>query len=968
MRTLKAFLLILTTSLAVAQESVQPATQAEVNAGVRRDRYVSPATLSGWTGGSGSGSFVAKTGDTMTGPLTNNFGYYGDGGGLTNLQADAISGTIPSEHIPIGNPGMRRVDVREFGAKVDVVGFQATITNGSFSLHTTNTGTFSAGDVGKVVSVWLAGEGRRNLTATITNVVNDTNVLIDVAAATGATNFMAIFGTDDTAAFQSALDYFTNTTGLEIYIPAGMLINGEVQDQGDRATHENYVVKVPPMPPGGVIMPTLIIRGYPGRGQVTTKDSIVRVPGSSIWFTQPKNPNPQHDSALFSVKNQTSPVFVGGGSIHAPERTWFNSCHVRLEDISFFTSWNNDFRVVDLRSAMNCGIKGIEISSVVYFSRQPTNNVDLGVAFEGTNGIALCLPSFFSDPQNVVTDFKISGYYLGMDAAENVVASAGRIWGCLGALTCLNGTAGESVFIGMDVQRNKYALYAPLGHRWNVSVYNMLLSHAMPGQPASHDIWGTNDVYVVYDPHSTIIGEVSFSAQEALGSVKYKAVYNSDRLRLRQKSYNSVGYTELSPMRIQSGEKYGSLKIGADFDTNTITANVTKAFSIVMPSYSAGNSLMDVGASFADRFAPFGAVSASGNNQVYIGTDQFQNQVPAAQNIFFFTAATQGDLGTLRWTITPSGFLHGLGGIAAGGLTTFTNNNNEYQLNVGRHTSGRAGVSLVSQNNPNSRWIIQKEVQNATGLYSDAMILRYSGPSGTADKFWLGTNGLLNVPAGFHSGSDINHPGAAKLPYGATASHIVLTNGAEGTDVLLTNSAAGTLQVRTNLNVLGTATAVDVTATTVTADEVYAGNLLTAEEALADGHFLTVQNGTNIVGTLDGGALTNLYHTEAVLATTGNATNYTVSLLGRDEQTIFTANTNANITFSGITLGRSVQLWVDAMTSSVPCIVTFPANVVTNSQMVLTVTNGTARIYDLRPKYGTDSTNVWITAGDVYQR
>lgn len=98
-------------------------------------------------------------------------------------------------------------------------------------------------------------------------------------------------------------------------------------------------------------------------------------------------------------------------------------------------------------------------------------------------------------------------------------------------------------------------------------------------------------------------------------------------------------------------------------------------------------------------------------------------------------------------------------------------------------------------------------------------------------------------------------------------------------------------------------------------------------------------------------------------------TNYSVILSnGSDYQRIFTANTNANLTITNIISGRSVTLAMNAITSTVNCTVKFPANVLTNSSLVLTVTNGTMRIYNLIPLDGTDPTNIIVTAGDVYRR
>jgi hypothetical protein len=97
-------------------------------------------------------------------------------------------------------------------------------------------------------------------------------------------------------------------------------------------------------------------------------------------------------------------------------------------------------------------------------------------------------------------------------------------------------------------------------------------------------------------------------------------------------------------------------------------------------------------------------------------------------------------------------------------------------------------------------------------------------------------------------------------------------------------------------------------------------------------------------------------------------TNFVLSFTNSD-QTLFTANTNVNISFADLTAGGSLTWRVDALTSTVPSTVTLPATVVTNSGLILTVTNGTARVFHAGLSYGALVTsNLWITGGDVYRR
>jgi hypothetical protein len=160
-------------------------------------------------------------------------------------------------------------------------------------------------------------------------------------------------------------------------------------------------------------------------------------------------------------------------------------------------------------------------------------------------------------------------------------------------------------------------------------------------------------------------------------------------------------------------------------------------------------------------------------------------------------------------------------------------------------------------------------------------------------------------------------------------------------------------------------TSTSVTAGTVVSDETYAGNLLSTEEVI-NNFYGWFQNDTNFNPTINGVFWTNLTYTTQILPVASNATNYTLSMLERDYQIVWGNNTNLHLTVSDVVTNRSVLLWVDCRTSSVPTTLSFAGNYRTNSQMILTVTNGTSREYSIRSILGVDDTNVVITAGDFY--
>jgi hypothetical protein len=143
--------------------------------------------------------------------------------------------------------------------------------------------------------------------------------------------------------------------------------------------------------------------------------------------------------------------------------------------------------------------------------------------------------------------------------------------------------------------------------------------------------------------------------------------------------------------------------------------------------------------------------------------------------------------------------------------------------------------------------------------------------------------------------------------------------------------------------------------------------LLDASSATANG-YAWFGASTNLFTTNNGTGWTNLQHPESVLGPASNATNYTLNVAATRKQTIITANTNANFTFSNIATNKELDLYIDALTSSVPCNITFPAHIVLNHSAALTVTNGQSYYLHIDFYDGTDPTNAIVTGGDYYTR
>lgn len=109
-----------------------------------------------------------------------------------------------------------------------------------------------------------------------------------------------------------------------------------------------------------------------------------------------------------------------------------------------------------------------------------------------------------------------------------------------------------------------------------------------------------------------------------------------------------------------------------------------------------------------------------------------------------------------------------------------------------------------------------------------------------------------------------------------------------------------------------------------------------------------------------------LGYSNVVGAVVSAATNYTLTF-GARWPVIVTANTNANISFAGIAAGMNGSIIFNAVTSSANCLVSIPANLITNVNLNTTVTNGWVKVLNFYCIDGT-TTNIIVTDGGQSHR
>lgn len=161
-------------------------------------------------------TIVAGTGTTVDNtnpqyPVVSSSG----GSGSTNVYAPLIKS---------GDTLSQRYNVLHYGATADGK-FDSTISISSSSTTLTSTrSVFSAGDVGKIIVVVGAGTSGRDLVTTISAYTSATQITLTASAGTTVSAADCIWGTDQTAAIQAAINAAWFGGGGKVIIPNGIYI------------------------------------------------------------------------------------------------------------------------------------------------------------------------------------------------------------------------------------------------------------------------------------------------------------------------------------------------------------------------------------------------------------------------------------------------------------------------------------------------------------------------------------------------------------------------------------------------------------------------------------------------------------------------------------------------------------------------------------------------------------------------
>lgn len=338
--------------------------------------------------------------------------------------AGAIGKAADAGHVHPYQPW--QFHVKKYGAKGD--GKMLTdvgMTSGSKTL-TSASASFTSADVGKSIMVNNAGPGGGSnpsgaLITTIATVTNATTIALTAAASATVSAMTAVYGTNDTAAIQTAMAALSASpqfTSLpyyaELLFDPAVYVMSTYPVPGGSGTYGFAQIPLPVIDTTGTkTKPTVVIRG--------TSDN------STLDFWQQGVPQ-LSGTCLLSMIEVTSydgtygaPSVIGGPTITAPFTHQFNNVLAVIDGISVVCPVNPGQIAYDFYLMCQFAIKTASADVFGSVTNSPTIQFT-GSGPTNTRGLGLRVPTTGLNDRCDIDSLSIEGYYYGMIVDEHVAA------------------------------------------------------------------------------------------------------------------------------------------------------------------------------------------------------------------------------------------------------------------------------------------------------------------------------------------------------------------------------------------------------------------------------------------------------------------------------------------------------------------------------------------------------------------
>lgn len=429
-------------------------------------------------------------------------GTAGSSGGDKSSFIDAVSlvleGAAPTI---VGVPYLDvKVDCGAVGNALRLL--DGAMTNGSGVL-TCATGAFVSGDVGKGIGVCGAGVAGANLISTIATRQSAAQVTLAATASTTVSGKHVVYGADDTAAFQSAIDAAAaNRGGGVIRVPpGGYFIAGPMRN----TSTDNAQILFPKIDPTSYSECSIVIRGDIPALHVNWNDDVPLATGGAVIY-----------SMTYPATTGWTGGAIFGGGLHGGHASIIPGSQVLMyfENLTFRTYPDPAIGCINAQNIVSLSVDNVTCDIGV------TNLYANSVLPTHPNGVAIAYPYTGNQNQNFCGQAVVMGYYTGIRWYEFFCGQKVIIYACkhgvelpasyhpstcqlLETCLCLNGitasgTAPPQVFSSTG------------RHRTNIGV------HALEVDIGGGHWW--SEGYELNDPNNYLTGKLSWTvAQTVVG-------------------------------------------------------------------------------------------------------------------------------------------------------------------------------------------------------------------------------------------------------------------------------------------------------------------------------------------------------------------------------------------------------------------------------------------------------------------
>ena len=403
----------------------------------------------------------------------------------------SVSSHVTDASLSIFNP-------KDYGAKINALwGTDGSMGIGSASFTSPLT-TFSNADVGKILSLRVAGGSSVDLTGTILSISGANTVVLDTTATATVSGVGFIYGTDDTVAIQSAIDAASTNGGGIIYIEGLAIVNGIYSATGAKSQ---------------LTLPTV-------DSTATSKNIIFR----GKYFQDMTGGISNSMSGIYSTRYATDGSYSVLSGFDSNNTRNMTNVFVKIENLTFLTGSNPSQSVLNFGTVHKAGADGLQISSNsisdLAHTYLPTHN----------NSYALITPVVQNDDDIIFNRLRILNFYTGIKAQEHAMFDNLIIFACYNAFSVEGG--GYPVQIKYaSMERNKRTL------AFGQSTANNLLADYLAIENENTG-WWTAD-YTIYDTGSFGRGFVNYILTNVGGSaIQHPVMSGGTQLSLRRISQN----------------------------------------------------------------------------------------------------------------------------------------------------------------------------------------------------------------------------------------------------------------------------------------------------------------------------------------------------------------------------------------------------------------------------------------------